>query len=930
MKEENNHHLNFENEQVRTTEEKTNNYSRRLPDYSAGSINEQSNNPISYRENNSTESENESNGQQESKSQQSTRDSILNKETKKVAKKAAKETTKKVAKMAAKSVKKLAAKAVIAGAKMLIAALGAVGLPALLFVIFIIVITLLTMMLSTSALGTGQDLDFLGEDAKELHAYIEKLSSESVDPNKPEQSPFKVPEALLAAVVQLDSVTNEFEEHGKSNSLADYKKILKIFADKLKPKFEYKSYTEVTETKTTSCDENGENCTTSISTTTRKIDLLTHIEAWNGTAELTYEKISGDWSGGNPSTRETYYAPGEYDFVYGFDMLDLILNQQGYKYKDKEIFEMFYEYATGIKMYYTNWLNGEDISFLGDCGSGDSGFQFDANIIPGKGVPPQFMPIYLAASQKYQIPWEYLAAIHRVETTFSTDVSVSSAGAVGHTQFMPCTWVGWGHPSCKGKGAGNIPKSMLLDLGSIKKYGGFGTDANGDGKADPWTLEDAIFSTARYLKAEGFTTSNPQKAIRRYNHSTKYVNDVMNFAAKYRKEAKVTPNTDSKTASDDSGGKGRGIMAKLFSSSTVYADANGLSNGTFPLPKGQYEKYSDSWGNDRTYGGKRSHEGNDIMAKKGVPIYSATDGKISKMGWNQLGGWRIGINSPDGYYLYYAHMHKYAPGIKKGDTVKKGQLIGYVGATGYGPQGTSGKFDPHLHFGIYKNNKAINPYPYLKAWEKGAKVGEEVMSPDSAGGMCMGPDGTGGSGGGPDVYPPGSMTTKHVAAHYLNNYRVSTPFAPGKNLNDGYHSRGHNGIDLTKVGSTDRGDPIYSLTNGKVVEVLPLSSTAGYGVRIKAPDGYLYSYIHMWKKPYVKLGDTVSVGTVLGGIGNSASGSVNGSGGDHLDLKIKNPSGKFVDPVPILKKWAGDWWVKKNLNAYPTKVWKPPTLNAAS
>ncbi|MFC3883814.1 LysM peptidoglycan-binding domain-containing protein [Bacillus songklensis] len=143
-----------------------------------------------------------------------------------------------------------------------------------------------------------------------------------------------------------------------------------------------------------------------------------------------------------------------------------------------------------------------------------------------------------------------------------------------------------------------------------------------------------------------------------------------------------------------------------------------LRDGIFPLAKGTYQPYGDTWGASRQYGGDRVHEGTDIFAAKGTPIYSSTDGRIVSYGWNQLGGWRITIKTNEGYSLYYAHMSKYATGLGVGVSVKKGQMIGYVGDSGYGPQGTTGKFVPHLHFGIYDPHwKAINGYDNLRYWE---------------------------------------------------------------------------------------------------------------------------------------------------------------------------------------------------------------------
>jgi murein DD-endopeptidase MepM/ murein hydrolase activator NlpD len=148
--------------------------------------------------------------------------------------------------------------------------------------------------------------------------------------------------------------------------------------------------------------------------------------------------------------------------------------------------------------------------------------------------------------------------------------------------------------------------------------------------------------------------------------------------------------------------------------------AKSSTSGIFPMKKGTYKPYRDNFAVLRTWSPsgrtERSHEGIDIAAPTGTPLYSATDGKIVRYGWNYYGGWRVGIRTGD-YYVYYAHMDKYAPGLYEGATVKKGQLIGYVGKTGYGPPGTEG-VGSHLHFGIYKNGNAINPYPYLKSWEK--------------------------------------------------------------------------------------------------------------------------------------------------------------------------------------------------------------------
>ena len=135
--------------------------------------------------------------------------------------------------------------------------------------------------------------------------------------------------------------------------------------------------------------------------------------------------------------------------------------------------------------------------------------------------------------------------------------------------------------------------------------------------------------------------------------------------------------------------------------------------------------FEDSWMFDRTYKEERGHEGTDIMSsenKRGVlPVISITDGVVQNKGWLELGGYRIGIRSPHGAYFYYAHLDSYAD-IEEGDEVKAGDLLGFMGDTGYGTEeGTRGKFPVHLHLGIYiyDNDReiSVNPYPALKYLE---------------------------------------------------------------------------------------------------------------------------------------------------------------------------------------------------------------------
>lgn len=113
----------------------------------------------------------------------------------------------------------------------------------------------------------------------------------------------------------------------------------------------------------------------------------------------------------------------------------------------------------------------------------------------------------------------------------------------------------------------------------------------------------------------------------------------------------------------------------------------------------------DDFGAERTYGYNRPHLGHDMMAAVGTPIIAVESGIVECLGWNQYGGWRIGIRSHDSQrYWYYAHLRQnrpFAENLKEGDTVTAGDVIGYVGRTGYSTtENTNGITESHLHIGL--------------------------------------------------------------------------------------------------------------------------------------------------------------------------------------------------------------------------------------
>lgn len=124
-----------------------------------------------------------------------------------------------------------------------------------------------------------------------------------------------------------------------------------------------------------------------------------------------------------------------------------------------------------------------------------------------------------------------------------------------------------------------------------------------------------------------------------------------------------------------------------------------------PIAKGYSFSHYDDFGNSRSFGFARKHLGNDLMGSIGTPIVAVESGIVEVMGWNMYGGWRIGIRSFDQKrYYYYAHLRKDRPfhaDLYEGKVVKAGDIIGYLGMTGYSTrENVNNITTPHLHFGM--------------------------------------------------------------------------------------------------------------------------------------------------------------------------------------------------------------------------------------
>lgn len=312
---------------------------------------------------------------------------------------------------------------------------------------------------------------------------------------------------------------------------------------------------------------------------------------------------------------------------------------------------------------------------------------YAASVVANDGVSTE--QIYKERMELYKqyehvlVSWYQLAAVDQYERNIqAVRADIPATDGKVAIQFAPESWAGELNPN-----------SEDTDPATIRYFGGLGLDGNGDGRADAQQDEDALLSFASYLSSYGTTETDFKIALWSY----------------YRSELAVRQIT---------------TIAQLFER---FGTLN-LDTHAFPLPVDYDYSYRGTWGANRGWGGRRIHEGTDLFAGYGTEVYATSYGVIETMGWNDYGGWRIGIRDHRNTYHYYAHLNTFHEAIALGEIVEPGTLIGYVGSSGYGKEGTSGKFAPHLHYGMYKFNGrvewAFDPYPSLQLWERQTKAGD--------------------------------------------------------------------------------------------------------------------------------------------------------------------------------------------------------------
>ncbi len=310
--------------------------------------------------------------------------------------------------------------------------------------------------------------------------------------------------------------------------------------------------------------------------------------------------------------------------------------------------------------------------------SAESTESVGAEVKPMAAIYAERRALLEQASQATGIPWTTLAAIDQYErsiTVANPKKRTPSKGLIG-IYYSDQEWAGMLNPN---------PQDT--DIRSIAIFGGKGRDGSGDGVADRGNDLDLLSTMASRLLGVGTSPDKLRKALSSYYRNARAVERIEQFI-------------------------------KLYEN----FDRLDLHEHAFPLPRRSIYSYRSTWGANRSWGGARMHEGTDLFAGHGSPVRSTCYGIVEVKGWNNYGGWRIGLRDLNNVYHYYAHLSGYDKSIKQGDIVQPGQVLGWVGSSGYGKPGTQGKFPPHLHFGLYRDNGktewSFDPYPSLRRWEQ--------------------------------------------------------------------------------------------------------------------------------------------------------------------------------------------------------------------
>ncbi len=331
----------------------------------------------------------------------------------------------------------------------------------------------------------------------------------------------------------------------------------------------------------------------------------------------------------------------------------------------------------------------------------------------------QLLGLWQQAGAEYDVPWQVLAAINKVESNFGRNMGPSSAGAIGWMQFMPSTWMRWG------------------------------VDANGDGVADPWNATDAIFSAARYLAAAGAST-DLSRAVFAYNHADWYVQEVLALANLYGTDSATAFSLDRMQQNLDAAraavvaaatrvrhAEARENKATLLSDQLALQPAvakaqqaldaarQGLSKAQQASAAASFSPaasdllagptYESGWvfpvgGGPGVVTASHTHHDYpavDIAAPLGSPVYAINNATVLRA-WSAPDptcGIGLTMQTDDGQTWTYCHMAVVDQAVVAGARLTAGQQVGLVGATG----DASG---PHLHLQL----QPADAWPQQETW----------------------------------------------------------------------------------------------------------------------------------------------------------------------------------------------------------------------
>src|SRR6266404_944585 len=304
----------------------------------------------------------------------------------------------------------------------------------------------------------------------------------------------------------------------------------------------------------------------------------------------------------------------------------------------------------------------------------------------------QLLGLWQRAGSTYGIPWQVLAAINKVESNFGRNMGPSSAGAIGWMQFMPDTWLRWG------------------------------VDANGDGVADPWNPEDAIYSAARYLAAAG-GTSDIYRGVFAYNHADWYVREVLGLAGIYGSDstvafsldrmqqsleaaraAVVAANDQLLTAQRDLRTESKVVVRwqAAASRAALLSDRLALEQRAGLAEERRVAAASTVGERTRTLAAAQQQLDRAQQASAAASFAPAASQLLAAPSYSS--GYVFPVGGGPGV-VTASHTHHDYPAVVPGASLAAGQPVGLVGATGHAT-------GPHLHLQL----QPATAWPQQEAW----------------------------------------------------------------------------------------------------------------------------------------------------------------------------------------------------------------------